>query len=329
MACRSCTDTHSTSFQPASVPLQVHVQPTTAQQELVRSQLGWKPWSGTLHPGPASRAASCGPVLAGVSLEIQVQVGGLGVSVVGEGEELLYGRISGIQVRAVTGVARQTLELAIQQVQVLPFICPESQFVSNAKSKNCLLSFACPSSTGCPYAAVGGSSTAASVEDMVSADRLPAPLTMPAYLPQRSLSRHGAVPAQVDNPLQNAAYPIMLTSPNTQSSYGVVATAVAAAATAAIPKPAALCLRWSVWRTRPGHVLCVERLEMQTAPLLLEVEQAHAMQLMQFGKSLLTPFADASHAARYVISSKFVSTYSFYMTAAGMYSCCMTATGSL
>ncbi|KAL0051145.1 hypothetical protein WJX82_002690 [Trebouxia sp. C0006] len=201
------------------IDLLVHVQPTTAQQELVRSQLGWKPWSGTLHPGPASRAASCGPALAGVSLEIQVQVGGLGVSVVGDGEELLYGRISGIQLRAVTGVARQTLELAIQQVQV-------------------------------------------------------------------------------DNPLQNAAYPIMLTSPNAQSSYGVVATAVAAAATAAIPKPAALCLRWSVWRTRPGHVLCVERLEMQTAPLLLEVEQAHAMQLMQFGRSLLAPFADASHAVR-------------------------------
>ncbi|KAA6426828.1 MAG: Vacuolar sorting-associated [Trebouxia sp. A1-2] len=199
--------------------IQVHVQPTTAQQELVRSQLGWEPWSGTLYPGPASRAASCGPALAGVSLEIQVQVGGLGVSVVGDGEELLYGRISGIQLRAVTGVARQTLELAVQQVQV-------------------------------------------------------------------------------DNPLQNAAYPITLTSPNTQSSYGVVATAVAAAATAAIPKPAALCLRWSVWRTRPGHVLCVERLEMQTAPLLLEVEQAHAMQLMQFGKSLLAPLADASHAVR-------------------------------
>ena len=45
-------------------------------------------------------------------------------------------------------------------------------------------------------------------------------------------------------------------------------------------------------------MLCVERLEMQTAPLLLEVEQAHAMQLMQFGKSLLAPFADASHAVR-------------------------------
>ncbi|DBA81627.1 TPA: hypothetical protein ACH3X1_007382 [Trebouxia sp. C0004] len=201
------------------IDLLVHMQPTTAQQELVRSQLGWKPWSGTLHPGAASRAASCGPALAGVSLEVQVQVGGLGVSVVGAGEELLHGRISGIQVRAVTGVARQTLELAIQQVQV-------------------------------------------------------------------------------DNPLQNAAYPIALTSPNTQSSYGVVATAMAAAATAAIPKPAALCLRWSVWRTRPGHVLCVERLEMQTAPLLLEVEQAHAMQLMQFGQSLLAPFADASHAVR-------------------------------
>lgn len=110
----------------------------------------------------------------------------------------------------------------------------------------------------------------------------------------------------------------MLTSPNTQSSYGVVATAVAAAATAAIPKPAALCLRWSVWRTRPGHVLCVERLEMQTAPLLLEVEQAHAVQLMQFGKSLLAPFADAAHAVRYVISSKCVSTNPFFMTAASI-----------
>lgn len=127
MACRSCTDPLPTSFYLASVPLQVHVQPTTAQQELVRSQLGWKPWSGTLHPGPASRAAFCGPALAGVSLEIQVQVGGLGVSVVGEGEELLYGRISGIQVRAVTGVARQTLELAIQQVQV---------FLSSVQSLN-------------------------------------------------------------------------------------------------------------------------------------------------------------------------------------------------
>ncbi len=184
MACRSCTDTLPTSFYLASVPLQVHVQPTTAQQELVRSQLGWKPWSGTLHPGPASRAASCGPALAGVSLEIQVQVGGLGVSVVGEGEELLYGRISGIQVRAVTGVARQTLELAIQQVQVFPFICPESQFVSNAKSGKCLLSYAALSSTGCrPHTAVDGSCTAASLQDMMCAGRLPAPLTVPAHLP--------------------------------------------------------------------------------------------------------------------------------------------------
>ena len=98
--------------------------------------------------------------------------------------------------------------------------------------------------------------------------------------------------------MQNAAYPIMLTSPNTQSSYGVVATAVAAAATAAIPKPAALCLRWSVWRSRPGHVVCVERLEVQTAPLLLEVEQAHAVQLMRFGNSLLAPFTDSTQVVR-------------------------------
>lgn len=169
-----------TPFQPTSVPLQVHMQPTTAQQELVRSQLGWKPWSGTLHPGPASRAASCGPALAGVSLELQVQVGGLGVSVVGDGEELLYGRITGIQIRAVTGVARQTLELAIQQVQVFPFICPGSHFVSNAKSgKDGLL----PSAALLSTRFFDGSCSAALLQDMVSAGRLPAPLTVPAYLP--------------------------------------------------------------------------------------------------------------------------------------------------
>ena len=101
------------------VVLQVHVQPSSAQQELERAQLGWKPWSGTLYPGQGPRAAGHSPGLAGVSLEARVQLGGLGVSLVGQHEELLYGRITGIQVRAVTGIARQTLELAVQQVQVL------------------------------------------------------------------------------------------------------------------------------------------------------------------------------------------------------------------
>ena len=106
---------------------------------------------------------------------------------------------------------------------------------------------------------------------------------------------------QVDNPLQDAAYPVMITSPNMQSSYGLMATAVAAAATAAIPKPAGLCLRLSLWRSRPGGVICVERLEVQSAPLLLEVEQMHAMQLMQVGRSMLAPLTDDhAHAIRYL-----------------------------
>lgn len=105
---------------------------------------------------------------------------------------------------------------------------------------------------------------------------------------------------QVDNPLQDAAYPVMVTSPNTQSSYGLMATAVAAAATAAMPKPAALCLRLSLWRSRPGGVVCVERLEMQTSRLLLEVEQMHALQLMQVARSMLAPITDDSaQAIRY------------------------------
>ena len=113
---------------------------------------------------------------------------------------------------------------------------------------------------------------------------------------------------QVDNPLQDAAYPVMITSPNMQSSYGLMATAVAAAATAAIPKPAALCLRLSLWRSRPGGVICVERLEVQSAPLLLEVEQTHAMQLVQVGRSMLAPLTDdAAQAIRYLSSALLLS----------------------
>lgn len=82
------------------------------------------------------------------------------MSVVGDGEELLYGRISGIQLRAVTGVARQTLELAIQQVQVFTFICPESQFVYNAKSGKWLLS----SAALLPTRLFDGSCTVASLQ---------------------------------------------------------------------------------------------------------------------------------------------------------------------
>ena len=42
------------------------------------------------------------------------------------------------------------------------------------------------------------------------------------------------------------------------------------------------------------------------------------MQLMQFGKSLLAPLADASHAVRCVIASSCVSTNPFCMTAASI-----------
>ena len=99
--------------------LQVHDLSSSAQHELVRGQLGWEPWSGTLYPGQGIRAAAgSSPALAGTSLKIQLQLGGLGVSIVSQQAELLYGRITGIQARAVTGVARQTLQLALQQLQV-------------------------------------------------------------------------------------------------------------------------------------------------------------------------------------------------------------------
>ena len=103
------------------------MQDTPAQQELARAQLGWEPWSGPLYPGQGSRAAAKGPALAGITVEIQAQLGGIGLSLVAQNEELLYGRVSGIQVRAVIGIARQTLELAVQQIQVSPCLTKDRQ----------------------------------------------------------------------------------------------------------------------------------------------------------------------------------------------------------
>ena len=98
----------------------------------------------------------------------------------------------------------------------------------------------------------------------------------------------------MDNPAADAAYPVAVTSPHTWSGFGRVVTAVTAAATAGVPRPAALCLRWSVWRSRPGNVLCVERLQVQAAPVLLEVQHVHVMQLLAFAQAVMAPLQQES-----------------------------------
>lgn len=99
---------------------------------------------------------------------------------------------------------------------------------------------------------------------------------------------------QVDNPATDAAYPVAVTFPHIWSGFGRVVTAVAAAATAGVPRPAALCLRWSVWRSRPGNVLCVERLQVQAAPVLLEIQQVHVMQLLALAQAIMAPLKQES-----------------------------------
>ena len=99
---------------------------------------------------------------------------------------------------------------------------------------------------------------------------------------------------QVDNPATCAAYPVAVTSPHTWSGFGRVVTAVAAAATAGVPRPAAVCLRWSVWRSRPGNVFCIEQVQLQAAPVLLEIEQAHVMQLLAHAQAVMAPLKQES-----------------------------------
>ena len=72
-------------------------------------------------------------------------------------------------------------------------------------------------------------------------------------------SIHCLLLLQVDNPLQDAAYPVLLACPTVPQriGMGIVADTVGSGPT----RSAALTCRAAVWRHRPAGVICLERLE--------------------------------------------------------------------
>ena len=53
-------------------------------------------------------------------MQVRVSLGGVGVSCIASGSELLYCRLSGLQAKASLGQGRRTLELAIANLHVRP-----------------------------------------------------------------------------------------------------------------------------------------------------------------------------------------------------------------
>lgn len=66
---------------------------------------------------------------------------------------------------------------------------------------------------------------------------------------------------QVDNPLQEAAYPVLLACPTVPQRFGM--NIVADTASAGSVRTAALTLRLAVWQRRPAGVVCLEKVEVR------------------------------------------------------------------
>lgn len=79
---------------------------------------------------------------------------------------------------------------------------------------------------------------------------------------------------QLDNCMRDAVYPVLLRGPTSTI----------------VKRQPAATVRTSIWRRRPGGVVCVEQLHVNIAPFALEIEEAHMREITQFCAVNLMPF---------------------------------------
>lgn len=78
---------------------------------------------------------------------------------------------------------------------------------------------------------------------------------------------------QLDNCIRDAVYPVLFRGPASIHSR----------------RHSAMTMRASIWRRRPGGVVCIEQLHLDFAPLALEIEEAHMGELVYFFDSHIRP----------------------------------------
>lgn len=79
---------------------------------------------------------------------------------------------------------------------------------------------------------------------------------------------------QLDNCMRDAVYPVLLRGPTSMI----------------VRRQPAITVRSSIWRRRPGGVVCVEQLHLNIAPFGLEIEEAHMREITKFCDAHLMPF---------------------------------------
>jgi hypothetical protein len=214
-------------------------------------------------------------------LELFLDLAGVGLSVVGTTEELLYATMSGIRLLAAQSRLEQTLHVAASRLQV----------DNTLRRTTCPVMLACGAAPGAPWAAPLGAAAAAAKDAAASAMRRVEREIAPAKgggAPQPAATAAATQAAPVAAPAAGAVPP----AGAQPAPSGAAAAAAAASAAAARPRPAAISFAFARWRRRPGGVVCVREALLDVAPLSLELDDELVESLPAAAEALWRPHRD-------------------------------------
>jgi hypothetical protein len=218
-------------------------------------------------------------------LELVIDIAGVGLSIVGTTEELLYASLAGVRIVAAQSRLEQTLHAAASRLQV----------------DNTLRRTASPVMLSCgraemPWAPLGAAAAAAK-DAAASAMR-----RVEERLEREIGTTIGTSIGTTALPLPLAGGSAAAAAPDADAAAtGGVAGAAAAAAAASADAPrarsAAISLAFARWRRRPGGVVCIREALLDLAPLSLELDDELIEALPAAAEALWRPHRDRAAAA--------------------------------
>lgn len=231
------------------------------------------------------------------SIDLQIQLQGLGVSLVSDSRELLYMCARDITARVCQDAVRCAVGLCVSSVRVENTLygCQYPILLVSPVSRSVF-------GVVVPQAAAAGpssnsSSTAASQASAAQEQQQ-------QQLSVTSVERAGEQLAEAAHDGNGDALADITLQ---QQSQPALAQSVAGPATAAsfqqqhsvlLPHHLALGVLATVWRSQPSGVVCVEQLGVHASPLALSLEGKHIKQLVDFATALAAAAADSAAATR-------------------------------
>lgn len=225
------------------------------------------------------------------SIDLQVQLQGLGVSLVSDTRELLYTCARGITARVCQDAVRNALGLCISSIRVentlygsqypLLLVSPVSRSVFGVVVPQAATAAVSSSSSATSSVAVAGQNTATAAEGVSSSTEL------------------GPVATDAANDSNNSGQPQgqLQTDLNPEGTASGATQPLQQQHSALLPHHLALGVLATVWRSQPSGVICVEQLGLQVSPLALSLEGKHIKHLVDFFSSLTAAAADTAAVA--------------------------------